>query len=65
MTVYEIIQLKEQQVERLTHEIAALRVAARMLEESQSADSEPVVSLSTIGAGHASRSEGKSFKQFP
>lgn len=65
MTVYEIIEQKEQQVERLTREIAALRAAARMLEESQSAHSEPVVSLRTVGAGNASRSERKSFKQFP
>ncbi|HLH08153.1 MAG TPA: hypothetical protein VKW78_13020 [Terriglobales bacterium] len=36
MTVYEIIQQKEQQVERLTREIAALREAARMLENSRS-----------------------------
>ncbi len=42
MTVYEIIQQKEQQVERLTREIDALRAAARMLEESQSTELEVV-----------------------
>ena len=30
MTVYQIIQQKEEQVERLTREISALRAAARM-----------------------------------
>jgi hypothetical protein len=65
MTVYEIIQKKEQQVDRLTREIAALRAAARMLEESQSAELEPAGSLSEVATGDARMSERKSLRQFP
>jgi regulator of replication initiation timing len=62
MTVYEIIQQKEQQVERLTREIAALRVAARMLEESQNMELEAVPAFSGT---RATKSEQKTLRQFP
>jgi hypothetical protein len=50
MTVYEIIKQKEQQVERLTREIAALRAAARMLEESQNTELEAIPAFSETRA---------------
>lgn len=64
MTVYEIIQQKEEQVERLTREISALRAAARMLEESQK------VELALVPAGSEARvgettNEQKRLRQFP
>jgi hypothetical protein len=62
MTVYEIIQQKEQQVERLTREIDALRTAARMLQETQSTELEAVPASS---ATRAIKSEEKTLRQFP
>lgn len=40
MTVYEIIEQKEEQIARLTREVAALRAAAQMLEGRQINESE-------------------------
>lgn len=62
MTVYEIIKQKEQQVERLTREIAALRAAARMLEESQNTDLEAVPAFSET---RATQSKEETLRQFP
>lgn len=62
MTVYEIIQQKEQQVERLTREIAALRAAARMLEDNQSTELEAVRAFSET---RVTKSEQKTLRQFP
>jgi hypothetical protein len=62
MTVYEIIQQKEQQVERLTREIAALRAAARMLEEGQSTGLEAGPAFSGT---RATKSEQKTLRRFP
>ena len=62
MTVYEIIQQKVQQVERLTREIAALRVAARMLEENQSTEMQAVPAFNGT---RATKSEQKTLRQFP
>ena len=53
MTVYEIIQQKEEQVERLTREISALRAAARMLEESQNMEFELVPAGREVRVGEA------------
>jgi hypothetical protein len=64
MTVYEIIQQKEEQVERLTREISALRAAARMLEESRYAELELVPAGSEVRVGET-RNEQKTLRQFP
>jgi hypothetical protein len=64
MTVYEIIQQKEDQVERLTREISALRAAARMLEESQNVEFELVPASSEVRVGET-KNEQKRLRQFP
>jgi regulator of replication initiation timing len=64
MTVYQIIQQKEEQVERLTREIAALRAAARMLEESQSMELELVTAGSEVRVGET-KNQQKTLRQFP
>jgi hypothetical protein len=64
MTVYEIICQKEEQVERLTREIAALRAAARMLKESQSMELELVPAGSDTRAEEI-KGEKKTLGQFP
>jgi len=61
MTVYEIINQKEQQVERLTREIEALRAAARMLEESTIAELEPA----QVAAGAGETNTQKTLRRFP
>ena len=64
MTVYEIIQQKEEQVERLTREISALRAAARMLEESRNMEFELVSAGSEVRVGET-KNEQKTLRQFP
>jgi regulator of replication initiation timing len=64
MTVYEIIQQKEEQVERLTREISALRAAARMLEESQNVELELVTAGCEVRVGET-KNEQKTLRQFP
>ncbi len=64
MTVYEIIQQKEEQVERLTREISALRAAARMLEESRNMEFELVPVGSEVRVGET-KNEQKTLRQFP
>jgi regulator of replication initiation timing len=64
MTVYEIIQQKEEQVERLTREISALRAAARMLEESRNMEFELVPAGCEVRVGETKK-EQKTLRQFP
>jgi hypothetical protein len=64
MTVYEIIQQKEEQVERLTREIDALRAAARMLEESRNMEFELVPAGSDVRVGET-KNKQKTLRQFP
>ena len=64
MTVYQIIQQKEEQVERLTREISALRAAARMLEESRNMELELVSAGSEVRVGET-KNEQKTLRQFP
>lgn len=64
MTVYQIIQQKEEQVERLTREISALRAAARMLEESRNMELELVAAGSEVRVGET-KNEQKTLRQFP
>ncbi len=64
MTVYQIIQQKEEQVERLTREISALRAAARMLEESRNMELELVTAGSEVRVGET-KNEQKTLRQFP
>lgn len=64
MTVYEIIQQKEEQVERLTREISALRAAARMLEESPNMEFELVPAGGEVRVGETKK-EQKTLRQFP
>jgi hypothetical protein len=64
MTVYEIIQQKEEQVERLTREISALRAAARMLEESPNMEFELVPAGSEVRVGETKKDQ-KTLRQFP
>ena len=64
MTVYEIIQQKEEQVERLTREISALRAAARMLEESRNMEFALVPAGSEVRVEEAKK-EQKTLRQFP
>ena len=64
MTVYQIIQQKEEQVERLTREISALRAAARMLEESRNMEFELVPAGSEVRVGET-KNEHKTLRQFP
>jgi len=64
MTVYQIIQQKEEQVERLTREISALRAAARMLEESRNTELELVTAGSEVRVGET-KNEQKTLRQFP
>jgi hypothetical protein len=64
MTVYEIIQQKEEQVERLTREISALRAAARMLQESRNIEFELVPAGNEVRVGET-KNEQKTLRQFP
>ncbi len=64
MTVYQIIQQKEEQVERLTREISALRAAARMLEESRNMELELVTAGSEVRVAET-KNEQKTLRQFP
>jgi len=64
MTVYEIIQQKEEQVERLTREISALRAAARMLQESRNMEFELVPACDEVIVRETKR-EQKTLRQFP
>jgi hypothetical protein len=64
MTVYQIIQQKEEQVEQLTREISALRAAARMLEESRNMELELVTAGSEVRVGET-KNEQKTLRQFP
>ena len=64
MTVYEIIQQKEEQVERLTREISALRAAARMLQESRNMEFELVPAGNEVRVGET-KNEQKTLTQFP
>jgi|SwirhisoilCB1_FD_contig_61_4787010_length_457_multi_2_in_0_out_0_1 hypothetical protein len=64
MTVYEIIQQKEEQVERLTREISALRAAARMLQESRNMEFELVPAGNEVRVGET-KNEQKTLRQFP
>lgn len=64
MTVYDIIQQKEEQVERLTREISALRTAARMLEESRNTQFELVPAGSEVRV-EETKNKQKILRQFP
>ncbi len=64
MTVYQIIQQKEEQVEQLTREISALRAAARMLEESRNMELDLVAAGSEVRVGET-KNEQKTLRQFP
>ncbi len=64
MTVYQIIQQKEEQVERLTREISALKAAARMLEESQNVELELVTAGGEVRVGET-KNEQKTLRRFP
>jgi len=64
MTVYDIIDKKEQEVERLTREIEALRAAARMLEESRAADAGNVPANVEAVAGETKNAQ-KKLQRFP